>query len=133
MKIVFGANAFLYLAPTQMEGILTILKNKVQQNSFNPSHDNLDIVTTQHFRRCVPRQKVLPSVTSDKCTYSMTLPWIIWTLQCQHKLPYPNNTFWSSHGLVLFYTLVILQATSRSHPLFDAICSLIVNSTAIVS
>jgi len=63
VKIVIGANAFLYLAPTKIEDIFTILKNKVQQNSFNPLPDNLDTVTTQHFRREIPRSKVLPSVT----------------------------------------------------------------------
>jgi hypothetical protein len=46
-----------------MEDILTILKNKVQQNSFNSLPDNLDTMTAQHFRREVPRPKVLPSVT----------------------------------------------------------------------
>ena len=98
VKTVFGANAFLYLAATQIEDILIILKNKAQQNSFNPSPDNLYTVTTQHLRRGVPRPKVLPSVTSDKCINSMTLPWVIWMLHCQHKLSHVCALFKAYSG-----------------------------------
>ena len=123
VKIVFGADAFLYLAPMQMEDILTILRNKVKKNSFNSSPDKLDTVTTQHFRRGVPRRKVLLSVTSDKCINSMTLPWVIWMLHFQQNFPLPTRHFevftswncsapWWYHKRLASHNICLMQSVA---------------------
>jgi len=58
-----------------------ILKgNTLQQNSFNPSSDNLEILIIWHLRRVVPRLDIL--LTTTYGMHSMTLTWVIRILHC---------------------------------------------------
>jgi hypothetical protein len=56
--------------------------NILQQNSFDLSSDNLEILIIQHLRRVVPRMEVLLTITFGMHIDSVNLLYVFWMLCC---------------------------------------------------
>ena len=93
----------------------------VLQNCFNLSSDSAEILIIWCLRRVISRPEVFSTSTSGLHIDSVTLSPVICIVYHWHILSPQAG-----------YTLVTLQATSRSRQLFCAICRITVNSVSIV-
>jgi len=89
----------------------------IQQNSFNQSSDNLEILTIYHSRSVVLRPRFLPDVTCGTHIIFLIVSWVIWMLNLGHK-----------PSLSARYFYILSEPWRGSHRLFGAT----VNSNASV-